>query len=152
MNFYNIHNDRNLTITIFQDIIEKWQGELPPVLYFQLDNTSREIKNQVLLAYLNMLVQMKIFKKVKLGFLLVGHTNDQIDQMFSRFLIKLAKKSAFDLPQICVFLEDAYVPKPSIRFVKETYNFRSFAIDAATNMPSFAQLNNHSFQHQFIIK
>ena len=152
INFPNIHNDPNLTITIIQNIIETWQGELPPVLYLQLDNTSRENKNQVLLAYLNMLVQRKIFKKVKLGFLLVGHTHDQIDQMFSRFSIKLAKKSAFDLPQICVLLEDAYVPKPSIRIVEETYDFRSFAVGAATNMPSFAHLNDHSFQHQFRIK
>ena len=99
-----------------------------------------------------MLVQRKIFKKVKLGFLLVGHTHDQIDQMFSRFSIKLAKKSTFDLPQIYVLLEDAYVPKPSITIVEETYDFRSFAIGAATNMPSFAHLNDHSFQHQFRIK
>ena len=99
-----------------------------------------------------MLVQRKIFKKVKLGFLLVGHTHDQIDQMFSRFWIKLAKKSAFDIPQICVLLEDAYFPKPSIRIVEETYDFRSFAIGVTTKMPSFVHLNNHSFQHQFRIK
>ena len=84
---------------------------------------------------------------------MVGHTHDQIDQMFSRFSIKLAKKSAFDLPQICALLEDAYFPKPSIRIVEETYDFRSFAIGAApTNMPSFVHLNDHSFQHQFRIK
>lgn len=56
VNFPNIHNDPNLTITIIQHIIEEWKGELPPFLYLQLDNTSRENKNQVLLAYLNMLI------------------------------------------------------------------------------------------------
>ncbi|KAI5054600.1 hypothetical protein GOP47_0029745 [Adiantum capillus-veneris] len=72
--------------------------------------------------------------------------------MFNRFSVKLAKKSAFDLPQICVLLEDAYVPKPSIKIVEETYDCRSFLIGAAINMPSFAHLNDHSFQHQFRIK
>jgi hypothetical protein len=32
-----------------------------------------------------MLVELGIFQKVKVGFLLLGHTHDHIDQMFSRF-------------------------------------------------------------------
>ena len=93
-----------------------------------------------------------IFKKLKLGILQVEITHDQIDHLFCRFSIKLAKKSAFDLPQICALLENAYVLKPSMRTVEEKYAFRSFAIGRATNMPSFAHLNDHSFQHQFRIK
>ena len=77
----------------------------------QLDNTGRVNKNQVLIAYLSMLVEKKVFKKVKLGFLLVGHTHDQIDQMFIRFSVKLAKQSAFDLPKICEVLRESYEPQ-----------------------------------------
>ena len=93
----NIHNDPNLSITIIHHIITSWEGPLPRVLYIQLDNTPRENKNQVVLAYLCMLVEMKIVDKVKIGFLLVGHTHDQIDQMFSTISKKLARNDAFSL-------------------------------------------------------
>jgi len=81
----NIHNDENITITIIHDVISHCFGILPEVLYLQLDNTSHENKNQVLLGYLNMLIQLGIFKKVKVGFLVVRHTHDHIDKMFSLF-------------------------------------------------------------------
>ena len=75
----NIHNDENLTITIIHHVINHWYGYIPRVLYLQLDNTSLENKNQVVFCYLNMLVELGIIQKVKVGFLLVGHTHDHID-------------------------------------------------------------------------
>ena len=72
----NLCNDANLTITIIHDVLSHWSGNLPNVLYLQLDNTCRENKNQVVFGYLNMLVELRIFQKVKVGFLLVGHTHD----------------------------------------------------------------------------
>lgn len=47
-------------------------GRLPPVLYVQLDNCSRENKNWVMLSYLSTLVQLGVVAKVQLGFLPVG--------------------------------------------------------------------------------
>ena len=46
----------------------------------ELDNTSRENKNSMVFGYLSMLVKKGIFKKIKVNFLLVGHTHDHIDQ------------------------------------------------------------------------
>jgi hypothetical protein len=63
-------------------MLNGWEGSLPPVLYLQLDNTTRKNKNQFVFAYLNMLVELGVSKKVKVGFLMVGHTHNQIDQMF----------------------------------------------------------------------
>jgi hypothetical protein len=81
----NIHNDANPTITIIHHVLSHWSEIIPEVLYLQLDNTSRENKNQIVFGYLNMLVELGNFQKVKFGFLLVWHTHDHIDQMFSRF-------------------------------------------------------------------
>ena len=92
----NIHIDENMTITIIHDMVTHWYGILPEVLYLQLDNTSRENKNQVLFGYLNMLVELGIFKKIKVGFLLVGHTHDHIDQMFSRFSVTLRRERCLE--------------------------------------------------------
>ena len=58
---------------------------MPPVLYVQLDNTVRENKNSIVFGYLSMLVKQGVFRKVKVNFLLVGHTHDHIDQTFSTF-------------------------------------------------------------------
>ena len=52
----NIHNDANLTITIIHHVLTHWSGNIPQVLYLQLDNTSRENKNQIVFGYLSMLV------------------------------------------------------------------------------------------------
>ena len=41
----NIHNDANMTITIIHHVLTHWYGNLPRVLYLQLDNTSQENKN-----------------------------------------------------------------------------------------------------------
>jgi hypothetical protein len=66
-------------------VLTHWSGNLPQVLYLELDNTSHENKNQIVFGYLSMLVEMGIFQKVKVGFLLVGHTHDHIDQIFIHF-------------------------------------------------------------------
>src|SRR5450759_5257841 len=103
-----------------------WKGKLPPVLYVQLDNTSRENKNKYTMEYFNMLVQNKIFKKIKIGFLRFGHTHNQIDQMFSRFSTKLNKQRAFRLESLEEIIVDSYTPKPEIIFVDEVADFKKF--------------------------
>ena len=58
------------------------------MVYLQLDNTVRENKNSTLFAYLIMLVEQRILKKVKVNFLIVGHghTHDHIGQMISTMM------------------------------------------------------------------
>ena len=79
LTYPNIHNDPNLTVTVMHRVLQSWSGLLPPVLYVQLDNTARENKNSIVFGYLSMLVERGIFKKIKVNFLLVGHTHDHID-------------------------------------------------------------------------
>ena len=61
------------------------EGKLPysdPTLYLQMDNCS-ENKNQVVFAFLTDLVARSIFDEIHVGFLMVGHTHEDIDQYFS---------------------------------------------------------------------
>jgi hypothetical protein len=58
---------------------------LPRIFYLQLSNTAQENKNNLFLSYLHMLIQKKVFKKIKIGFLVVGHIYDQISQLFCWF-------------------------------------------------------------------
>ena len=146
----NVHNDPNLTITIMHRVLQSWNGPLPPVLYVQLDNTSRENKNSSVFGYLSMLVQNGILKKIKVNFLLVGHTHDHIDQMFSTFSKKLSRYDAFTLPVLSKLISEAYTPKPEIMHLLEVYDFKRYAlgIDNESNRV-FAQLHNISFNHVF---
>ena len=66
------------------------------------------------MAYLHMLVERGVFKKIKVGFLMVGHTHDQIDQMFSKFSMKLNKTRAYRLETLEEILMD-FIIGPSQR-------------------------------------
>ena len=55
------------------DVAAKHNGILPPVAFFQFDNCSRENKNWIMFSYLSWLVASKVFRKVHLGFLIVGY-------------------------------------------------------------------------------
>ena len=114
----NIHNDANLTINIIHHVLTHWSGNLPQVLYLQLDNTSHENKNQIVFGYLSMLVEMGIFQKVKVGFLLVGHTHDHIDQMFSRFSVTLKKKIAGILPSFTEFIKKSIHSRACFSYIR----------------------------------
>ena len=80
-------------ISIINDVIKKIQhameekpefrghGGMPEVLYLQLDNTCKENKCHQMVCYLNELVHRDVFRKVKLTFLMAGHTHEDIDQV-----------------------------------------------------------------------
>ena len=77
----------NLMVEILRQTLLKLQeqGKLPhndPVLYLQMDNCS-ENKNKTLFAFLADLVLKNVFNEVHVGFLMVGHTHEDIDQFFS---------------------------------------------------------------------
>lgn len=150
VNYPNIPNDGNLTIHVIQEVIRTWDGPLPKNLYVQLDNTSRENRNKLVIAYLNMLVEKDVFKKVKLGFLLVGHTHDQIEQMFSRFSVGLNGKDVKTTRDMCTVFQRKYLPTPTIFMVKQVADFRRFlwpeGEDAATSATA-PELRDHCFMH-----
>jgi hypothetical protein len=80
-NWDNVAKDGNLLPTILLDYIfrvKSEQGFLPPVLYLQLDNTARENKNKFVMTFLALLVERGVFEKIKVNFLLVGHTHEVI--------------------------------------------------------------------------
>jgi hypothetical protein len=61
-------HDSNLTTSIISRVLflhmQQNGGVLPPVLYVQMDNTSRENKNKFVMGYFALLVKCGIFRKV----------------------------------------------------------------------------------------
>ena len=85
----------NSTIEVLhqQLIHEHETSGLPEILFMQLDNTTRQCKSRFMMAWFGYLVHIGLFKEVLVSFLEVGHTHEDIDQMFSRISIYLTGNS-----------------------------------------------------------
>ena len=59
-------------------------------LFLQLDNSAKDNKHRYVMAFCSLLSTRRIFKEVTVGFLIVGHTHEDIDEHFS-YLSKLLK-------------------------------------------------------------
>ena len=62
---------------------------LPPVLNLQLDNATRDNKNQFIFVFCLLLMYHDVFQEVYINFLIIGHTHDDIDAFFGRWSYKL---------------------------------------------------------------
>ena len=82
--------------------------KLPPKLYLQLDNTSKQCKSRFLFLYLGLLVHYGTFDKIVVSHLPVGHTHEDIDQMFSRFSVGLRSYSAWNRKEFADVLVNAF--------------------------------------------
>ena len=85
---------------IYDELIEK--GELekwPDKLYIQVDGGSENM-NRFFLAYCDRLVAFGLFEKVKVNFLMVGHTHEDIDQIFSVVAGTLKEENCLSLDQM----------------------------------------------------
>lgn len=126
-------SDSNMTIHVLLDTIrqvfehKRENGiPLPSVLYLQMDNCTRENKNKYLMSVLHLLVYAGVFKKIKLSFLPVGHTHEDVDQMFSRFATKLRGQHVMSLPDLMRAIKDAFQPPPITIRVKEVACWNKF--------------------------
>ena len=84
------------------------KGKLPTdpelVFYLQVDNCGKN-KNKTMFSFLTDLVRRGIFSKVKAGFLMVGHTHEDIDQFFS-VISKHLKQLHVNCPDLQSFVEE----------------------------------------------
>ena len=116
--FKNVSGDANAAIDSVHESIMLEQSlrteegrPFPKVLYLQLDNVNTN-KSKALFAYLSNLVHMRVFEKVKVNFLMVGHTHENIDQLFSRFSVRLRKFNALTLDQLMAVASASFTPAP----------------------------------------
>ena len=66
-------HDPNLTVNALISVLDKWNHlhGLAPVLYLQLDNCVRENKNNVVICFLALLVDLDIFEKVHVRYQII---------------------------------------------------------------------------------
>ena len=95
-------------IRVLQEVHHARGGKLPPKLYLQLDNTAKQCKNKYVMALLALLVEHGVFREIVVSFLPVGHTHEDIDQMFSRFAIGLRKTDVLSRLGMAEILKRSY--------------------------------------------
>ena len=122
--------------------------QLPPNLHINLDNCWRENKNKFLFSFLAALVELDIFKEIKVEFLMPGHTGNQCDQLFSILTeeFKCEMKTVEDL--ISKIEKSPILPKPKVHRLFYIWDWKSFV------EPLFSKtmLANHSAYNSFQIK
>jgi len=62
-----------------------------------MDNCVKDNKNRHFLTFLSLLKTRKVFEEVKLGFLVVGHTHEDIDGCFGYLSKKLREQNNYIL-------------------------------------------------------
>ena len=89
----------------------EWQGSrtyLPPKLQLQLDNTAKDNKNHFLLGYCALLLSEGLFEEVEVFFLPVGHTHNEVDQMFSLIAKAVKHHGALSLDDLKHTADEAW--------------------------------------------
>ncbi|KAK3276905.1 hypothetical protein CYMTET_15056 [Cymbomonas tetramitiformis] len=135
-NYANFKDDANFLVNVLHRDILRIQehrrngdGEnsypMPEVLYVQLDNVSTN-KSKLMLAYAAWLVHTGVFRKVKLNFLLVGHTHENIDQMFSRFSVRLRRKQAWTLDEMIEVAQECFTDGVICEHTEKIFDFSSW--------------------------
>ena len=95
----HIAQGHNVTIQTIDRVlldIKRKDGRIPPILHIQLDNTTKQNKGKFLMAYLGYLVRQGVIKEAYCNFLPVGHTHEDIDQVFSRISVFSRRHDAAD--------------------------------------------------------
>lgn len=99
---------------------------LPRTLYLQLDNCGSENKNRYVFAFLSMLTAKGIFEFIHLGFLMVGHTHEDIDAMFSRFSEKLRTSQVYTFGNLMETFMKCSCCAPVPYLMQEIPDFKRF--------------------------
>jgi hypothetical protein len=90
-----------------------------------MDNCVKDNMNQHLLAFLSLLTTKDVFEEVKLGFLIVGHTHEDIDGCFGYLSKKLREGNNYILADLMrVFMisqERPFIPQ----LIQKILNFKS---------------------------
>ena len=148
----NVANDSNMAITTIHNAILAEQNTrsqegrpFPTVLYIQADNVNSN-KSKVLMGYLCHLVNLGVFTKIKVNFLLVGHTHENIDQMFSRFSIALRQYDCLTLDKLMEVAKNSLQPQPEVVKVKGNFNWQPWV------QQTLKDFNDISYNHCFKIE
>ncbi|XP_070568131.1 uncharacterized protein [Ptychodera flava] len=95
-------------------------------LHAQFDNCYRENKNKFVLCLGSLLVEYAIFEEVFFNFLPVGHTHEDVDQMFSKIAEKLFRSDVYTISDLMSTVVDSYSPNINATLVGSLFNIKEW--------------------------
>ena len=103
-------HDANITLNCLLLTLEKVKSkrQLGRNLFLQLDNTYKENKNIYVFRAMAYLIQQEIFETIDVSFLLVGHTHNDVDQVFSRISKKLFPCNVFSFEEMLRAIKESH--------------------------------------------
>ena len=155
----NVKGGANLMVEVLRLTLLDLEtlGKLPhvnPTLYLQLDNCS-ENKNKVLFGFISHLVSKGVFAEAYIGFLMVGHTHEDIDQFFSIISAHLRKLETIcpDFQSLETEIANSFLQskknKSQLPNIRRLCAVEIFDYDRYYLPHINAMLAHHSIPHQF---
>jgi hypothetical protein len=143
-------NGSNLIVTLvyllLEEFVKDW-SKLPRKLHLNLDNCWKENKNRFLFSFLASLLQLSIFEEITCDYLMVGHTGNEVDQLFS-CLCPQFKANITTIEILKEKITSAPItPKPICKSLDFIYDWKLFVGDKLTNPP----LKFHSKYNSFLL-
>ena len=106
-------------------------GVLPRKLYLQVDGGS-ENKSKWRIYCLSLLIEIGMFDLIKMSFLPVGHTHEDIDQAFSRIAVHLNCNDAIDMNEFVQAIRKSFKKDgnpPEVSIIGAAFDFKNFLKD-----------------------
>jgi hypothetical protein len=124
--FANVRNGTNLSITcLLKEIARRAaanNGTLPDVLFVQMDG-GPENRNKTMLAFAAFLVSRRVFRKVVLTRLPVGHTHEDIDAVFSLIWTALMAKYCLTPSAFAEKIYESGTPSMNLTLILSNMSF-----------------------------
>ena len=136
-----VKHDTNLNLTCLHNTLMAVakEGPLPPTLYLQVDG-GPDNKNKWTVSYLSLLVEMRVFDKIKMSYLPVGHTHEDIDQAFSRIAVYLNRNDALTYSAFVEAIRRSFLKEnrpPNVICLGHAFDFKAWLDDRLPDMSSW---------------
>ncbi|KAL3682268.1 hypothetical protein R1sor_000290 [Riccia sorocarpa] len=92
----------------------------------QMDNSTKDNKNIHVLAFCSELVKRGIFETVEVNFLMVGHTHEDIDALFSKVSARTINKDVLTLPSLMAKIWESEAMHPVPLLLEEVPDYKSY--------------------------
>ena len=91
-------------------------------------------------GFLHYLVLKGVFDNIYVSFLPVGHTHEDIDQMFSRFAVYLKGNNVYDMDELFTALKTSFTPSPEFIHLTKMTTIKDFFSCASGNQEEIVGL------------
>jgi hypothetical protein len=119
---------------------------LPRHFLLQMDNSWKDNKNWIVMAFCSQLVFRGVFETVQLSFLMVGHTHEDIDANFSKVSTRLRHREISTLLGLMAETWESESIHPVPYLIQEVADYKGYA------RPFARHLMGHSQPIQFLFR